>query len=266
MLTPMTGTDAALVVPQDEAELASFVAESQVARRALRLAGGGTRMVLPMQEGATTLSTQALDGVVTYEPGELTLIARTGTPLEAIERLLASEGQVLRAEMQTNFSPEQLADPGTARANEILRSCVHCGFCTATCPTYKVLGDELDSPRGRIYLIKDMLENSKVPDAKTVSISTAACQCLSCMTTCPSGVHYMHLVDHAREYIEKTYRRPLGDRALRWLLARILPYPGRFRLALGRGQSWRGRSAADARPRLRAMLDMAPARHPRRPA
>lgn len=98
MLTPMTGTDAALVVPQDEAELASFVAESQVARRALRLAGGGTRMVLPMQEGATTLSTQALDGVVTYEPGELTLIARTGTPLEAIERLLASEGQVLAFE------------------------------------------------------------------------------------------------------------------------------------------------------------------------
>ncbi|KGJ03227.1 glycolate oxidase iron-sulfur subunit [Paracoccus halophilus] len=160
--------------------------------------------------------------------------------------------------MQTNFTPAQLADPGTARANEILRSCVHCGFCTATCPTYKVLGDELDSPRGRIYLIKDMLENSKVPDAKTVQHIDRCLSCLSCMTTCPSGVHYMHLVDHAREYIEKTYRRPLGERALRWLLARILPYPGRFRLALAGAKLARPfrRLLPDAR--LRAMLDMAP--------
>ncbi|WP_353429948.1 glycolate oxidase subunit GlcF [Paracoccus denitrificans] len=160
--------------------------------------------------------------------------------------------------MQTNFTPQQLADPGTARANEILRSCVHCGFCTATCPTYKVLGDELDSPRGRIYLIKDMLENGKVPDAKTVGHIGRCLSCLSCMTTCPSGVHYMHLVDHAREYIEKTYRRPLGERALRWLLARILPYPGRFRLALMGAKLARPfrRLVPDAR--LRAMLDMAP--------
>ncbi|RDD70440.1 glycolate oxidase subunit GlcF [Paracoccus versutus] len=160
--------------------------------------------------------------------------------------------------MQTNFTAEQLADPGTARANEILRSCVHCGFCTATCPTYKVLGDELDSPRGRIYLIKDMLENGKIPDAKTVGHIDRCLSCLSCMTTCPSGVHYMHLVDHAREYIEKTYRRPLGERALRWLLARILPYPGRFRLALMGAKIARPfrRLLPDAR--LRAMLDMAP--------
>ncbi|ABL72461.1 glycolate oxidase subunit GlcF [Paracoccus denitrificans] len=160
--------------------------------------------------------------------------------------------------MQTNFTPQQLADPGTARANEILRSCVHCGFCTATCPTYKVLGDELDSPRGRIYLIKDMLENGKVPDAKTVGHIDRCLSCLSCMTTCPSGVHYMHLVDHAREYIEKTYRRPPGERALRWLLARILPYPGRFRLALMGAKLARPfrRLVPDAR--LRAMLDMAP--------
>ena len=160
--------------------------------------------------------------------------------------------------MQTNFTPAQLADPGTARANEILRSCVHCGFCTATCPTYKVLGDELDSPRGRIYLIKDMLENSKVPDAKTVQHIDRCLSCLSCMTTCPSGVHYMHLVDHAREYIETHYRRPWHDRALRWMLARILPYPGRFRLAmLGAklGRPFR-RLMPDAR--LRAMLEMAP--------
>jgi glycolate oxidase iron-sulfur subunit len=161
--------------------------------------------------------------------------------------------------MQTNFTAEQLRDPGTARANEILRSCVHCGFCTATCPTYMVLGDELDSPRGRIYLIKDMLENNKVPDAKTVGHIDRCLSCLSCMTTCPSGVHYMHLVDHAREYIEKNYKRPASERALRWMLAMILPYPNRFRLAL--------RGAKLARPfkkvvpdqRLRAMLDMAPA-------
>ncbi|MCE8547767.1 glycolate oxidase subunit GlcF [Ruegeria pomeroyi] len=160
--------------------------------------------------------------------------------------------------MQTNFTAEQLADPGIQRANEILRSCVHCGFCTATCPTYQVLGDELDSPRGRIYLIKDMLENSRVPDAKTVKHIDRCLSCLACMTTCPSGVHYMHLVDQAREYIEQKYRRPFSDRALRWILARILPYPTRFRLALlgaKIGRPFRG-LMPDAR--LRAMLDMAP--------
>src|ERR1051325_6305053 len=121
--------------------------------------------------------------------------------------------------MQTNFTETQLADPDTARSNQILRSCVHCGFCTATCPPYKVLGDELDSPRGRIYLIKDMLENDRVPDAKTVKHLDRCLSCLSCMTTCPSGVHYMHLIDHARAYVEANYRRPWHDRALRWMLA-----------------------------------------------
>ncbi|UWR44536.1 glycolate oxidase subunit GlcF [Phaeobacter inhibens] len=160
--------------------------------------------------------------------------------------------------MQTTFSEKQLRDPGTQRANEILRSCVHCGFCTATCPTYQVLGDELDSPRGRIYLIKDMLENERVPDAKTVKHIDRCLSCLACMTTCPSGVHYMHLVDHARAYIDKHYNRPWSDRALRWLLARILPYPGRFRLALigaKLAQPFK-RLVPDAR--LRAMLDMVP--------
>jgi ferredoxin len=89
--------------------------------------------------------------------------------------------------MQTTFTAEQLADASTARSNEILRSCVHCGFCTATCPTYMVLGDELDSPRGRIYLIKDMLENGKVPDGQTVKHIDRCLSCLSCMTTCPSA-------------------------------------------------------------------------------
>ncbi|UWQ33271.1 glycolate oxidase subunit GlcF [Leisingera sp. M527] len=160
--------------------------------------------------------------------------------------------------MQTTFTDAQLQDPGTRRANEILRSCVHCGFCTATCPTYQVLGDELDSPRGRIYLIKDMLENARVPDEKTVKHIDRCLSCLACMTTCPSGVHYMHLVDHARAYIEKHYDRPWSDRALRWLLARILPYPGRFRLALFGAKLAKPLKGLMPDARLRAMLDMAP--------
>jgi len=164
--------------------------------------------------------------------------------------------------MQTTFTPEQLADPGTARANEILRTCVHCGFCTATCPTYQVLGDELDSPRGRIYLIKDMLENERIPDAKTVGHIDKCLSCLACMTTCPSGVHYMHLVDHAREYIEQKYKRPLSDRALRWVLARILPYPMRFRVALLGAKIARPFARLMPDARLRAMLEMAPKQVP----
>ncbi|MFD0860020.1 glycolate oxidase subunit GlcF [Roseovarius aquimarinus] len=164
--------------------------------------------------------------------------------------------------MQTYFTPEQLSDPDIERSNQILRACVHCGFCTATCPTYQVLGDELDSPRGRIYLIKDMLENERVPDAKTVKHIDRCLSCLACMTTCPSGVHYMHLVDHARAYIDRNYTRPWHDRALRWVLARILPYPGRFRLALLGAKI--GRPFARLMPdaRLRAMLEMAPKRIP----
>ncbi|WP_281980998.1 glycolate oxidase subunit GlcF [Thalassorhabdomicrobium marinisediminis] len=164
--------------------------------------------------------------------------------------------------MQTDFTEAQLQDPATARANEILRACVHCGFCTATCPTYQVLGDELDSPRGRIYLIKDMLENERVPDAKTVQHIDRCLSCLACMTTCPSGVHYMHLVDHARAYIEATYTRPPGDRALRWMLAKILPYPMRFRVALLAAKIGRPFAPLIPDARLRAMLQMAPKRIP----
>jgi glycolate oxidase iron-sulfur subunit len=164
--------------------------------------------------------------------------------------------------MQTFFTDEQLQDPGIARSNEILRACVHCGFCTATCPTYQVLGDELDSPRGRIYLIKDMLESGRPADEKTVKHIDRCLSCLACMTTCPSGVHYMHLVDHARAHIEKTYKRPLMDRLLRWTLARIIPYPGRFRLALLGAKI--GRPFAFLMPdaRLKAMLAMAPKQIP----
>jgi glycolate oxidase iron-sulfur subunit len=164
--------------------------------------------------------------------------------------------------MQTSFTPEQLQDPGIARANEILRACVHCGFCTATCPSYQVLGDELDSPRGRIYLIKDMLENDRPADEKTVKHIDRCLSCLACMSTCPSGVHYMHLVDHAREHIENTYRRPLMDRMLRWTLARILPYPMRFRWALIGAKLGRPFRRLIPDPRLRAMLEMAPRQIP----
>ena len=160
--------------------------------------------------------------------------------------------------MQTTFTPEQLTKPATKRANEILRACVHCGFCTATCPTYQVLGDELDSPRGRIYLIKDMLENERTPDAKTVLHIDRCLSCLACMTTCPSGVHYMHLIDTARAYIEDNYKRPLSDRTLRWVLARILPYPKRFRIALLGAKIGRPFARFIPDPRLRAMLEMAP--------
>jgi glycolate oxidase iron-sulfur subunit len=163
--------------------------------------------------------------------------------------------------MQTSFTLAQLADADVAESEKILRTCVHCGFCTATCPTYVLLGDELDSPRGRIYLIKDMLENDRPATPEVVKHIDRCLSCLSCMTTCPSGVHYMHLVDHARIHIERTYRRPLADRALRAILGQVLPYNNRFRLAL--------RAASFGKPfgpllealgldRLAAMLRLAP--------
>src|SRR2546425_2493047 len=138
--------------------------------------------------------------------------------------------------MQTSFTMAQLAAPNVAEADKILRACVHCGFCTATCPTYVLLGDELDSPRGRIYLIKDMLENDRPATAEVVKHIDRCLSCLACMTTCPSGVHYMHLVDHARAWIEKTYRRPLLDRALRAALAFVLPHRARLAAALKLGR------------------------------
>ncbi|HEY8566838.1 MAG TPA: glycolate oxidase subunit GlcF [Beijerinckiaceae bacterium] len=171
--------------------------------------------------------------------------------------------------MQTTFAPEQLRDPAMQSSEKILRTCVHCGFCTATCPTYLLLGDELDSPRGRIYLIKDMLEGGKPATPEVVKHIDRCLSCLSCMTTCPSGVHYMHLVDHARSYIEATYRRPWHDRALRWVLAKILPYPNRFRLALLAamlGKPFKGLVAGLplVGNRLAAMLDLAPIEVPAR--
>src|SRR5215813_997213 len=134
--------------------------------------------------------------------------------------------------VQTSFTLAQLADPNIAEADRILRTCVHCGFCTATCPTYVLLGDELDSPRGRIYLIKNMLESGGPVAAETVKHVDRCLSCLACMTTCPSGVHYMHLVDHGRRHIEAHYRRPLTERLLRHWLGRVLSRPGLMRRAL----------------------------------
>jgi glycolate oxidase iron-sulfur subunit len=134
--------------------------------------------------------------------------------------------------MQTNFTAAQLQNPHTAEANKILRTCVHCGFCTATCPTYVLLGDELDSPRGRIYLIKNMLEKNEAATAETVKHIDRCLSCLACMTTCPSGVNYMHLIDQARVHVEKTYKRPLFEKLLRAVLGFAMPRPKVFRMAL----------------------------------
>jgi len=164
--------------------------------------------------------------------------------------------------MQTHFSLAQLADSDTAAVNDILRACVHCGFCNATCPTYVLLGDELDSPRGRIYLMKQMLETDAPASREVVTHIDRCLSWVACMTTCPSGVHYQHLVDQGRKHIEETYRRPLMDRLIRWGLAMTIPYPSRFRLVL--------RAAKVARPfagllpkRLRASLALAPRRMPK---
>jgi glycolate oxidase iron-sulfur subunit len=163
--------------------------------------------------------------------------------------------------VRTDFTAEQLADPDTAASEKVLRTCTHCGFCTATCPTYVLLGDELDSPRGRIYLIKDMLAGSGRVSADTVKHIDRCLSCLACMTTCPSGVHYMHLVDHARRWIEEHYRRPWAERALRRFLATVLSQPPLFRLALC--------CAAVAKPfsrflpeRLTPLFDLAPSAAP----
>jgi glycolate oxidase iron-sulfur subunit len=179
--------------------------------------------------------------------------------------------------MKTEFSLAQLANPDIAEADKILRACVHCGFCTATCPTYVLLGDELDSPRGRIYLIKEMLEKDRPPTEEVVKHIDRCLSCLACMTTCPSGVNYMHLVDQARVRIERDYRRPLAERLLRAVLALVLPQPALFRASMILARLGRPligllpapeetSTAATASPtllrRIRAMLALAPASLP----
>ena len=170
--------------------------------------------------------------------------------------------------MQTNFTLAQLADPEIAESEKILRACVHCGFCTATCPTYVLDGNELDSPRGRIYLIKDMLEHDRPATAEVTTHIDRCLSCLACMTTCPSGVHYMHLVDHARAHIEQSYRRPLAERAMRALLANVMPYPRRFRIAAAAARvakPFAPLAGALGLGRLSAMLRLSPWRRPRPP-
>jgi glycolate dehydrogenase iron-sulfur subunit len=176
--------------------------------------------------------------------------------------------------MKTEFSLAQLANPDIAEADKILRACVHCGFCTATCPTYVLLGDELDSPRGRIYLIKEMLEKDKPPTPEVVKHIDRCLSCLACMTTCPSGVHYMHLVDQARVRINNTYSRPLLEQALRKVLALVLPRPDLFRYSMWLARFVRPFAALLPSPkpgsvnptlfsRIKAMLALAPGRLPK---
>lgn len=175
--------------------------------------------------------------------------------------------------MKTEFSLAQLADPDIAEADKILRACVHCGFCTATCPTYVLLGDELDSPRGRIYLIKEMLEKNRPPTREVVKHIDRCLSCLACMTTCPSGVNYMHLVDQARVRIEQQYARPLTERMLRAVLARVLPRPKLFRISMVLARIARPLAALLPTPKgpsvtptflsqIKAMLALAPGRLP----
>ena len=174
--------------------------------------------------------------------------------------------------MQSFFTPDQLADPDIATSEAVIRKCVHCGFCLATCPTYVLLGDESDSPRGRIYMIKDMLEGAKKPTAEVVKHVDRCLSCLACETTCPSGVSYRRLIDHGRRHIEEHYDRPWPQKALRTLLAWVLPHRVRFSAALALG-----RLAAPVTPRtslapsLVALLDLAarrlgtPSRKPGKP-
>jgi glycolate oxidase iron-sulfur subunit len=174
--------------------------------------------------------------------------------------------------VRTDFSAEQLADADTAASEKVLRTCTHCGFCTATCPTYVLLGDELDSPRGRIYLIKEMLEKDQAPTAEVVKHVDRCLSCLACMTTCPSGVNYMHLVDQARVRIEQRYQRPLAERLLRQVLAFVLPDPQRFRASMRLARLVRPLAVFLPTPRpsatpgliqrIKAMLALAPSRLP----
>lgn len=159
--------------------------------------------------------------------------------------------------MQTSFSQKQLSDPAIACSDVELRACLQCDYCISNCPTYQILDDKNDSSRGRIFLIKEMLEKGGKPEAATVQHIDRCLSCLACMSTCPSSVNYMHLVDHAREYIEKHYKRPLPDRLLRWALSQLLPNPSRLRLALRTAQFVK--PAAKVMPaKLRQMIEFTP--------
>lgn len=161
--------------------------------------------------------------------------------------------------MQTHFTDAQLAQPDIAQADDILRKCVHCGFCTATCPTFVLTGDERDSPRGRIWMMRDMLEGSEIDVQKVGHHLDRCLTCLSCMTTCPSGVDYMHLVDIGRKHVAETTARPFADRLIRKILALTVPKAGRFHIAL-KMASLSKFLAPLMPPRMRAMVTLAPAK------
>ena len=164
--------------------------------------------------------------------------------------------------MRTDIDPQLLTDPDVKVSEEVLRACVHCGFCNATCPTYLLTGNELEGPRGRIYLIKNVLENGIKASRKTIEHIDNCLGCLACETTCPSGVDYSRLLEEARPRLDKLVKRPFADRLLRAMLTRILPYPGRFRFALK--MSGLGRVFSWLMPKnMRPLLDMAPKRLPR---
>ena len=163
--------------------------------------------------------------------------------------------------MRTGFSPGQLEDPNIREANDALRNCVHCGFCLPACPTYALSGDERDSPRGRIYLIKEMLEDAAPPSHLVVRHLDGCLSCLACQVACPSGVDYRHLIDRARIHIEAVHRRRWPDRPIRRWLGLTLPYRRRF--------GWLMALARLARParklfgrRLGNMLSLLPTRRP----
>ena len=150
--------------------------------------------------------------------------------------------------MQTQLSPEYAARADGLEAEAILRKCVHCGFCTATCPTYQLLGDELDGPRGRIYLIKQVLEGA--PPTRSTQLHLDRClTCRNCETTCPSGVQYGHLVDMGRKIVDAKVPRPLGERAVRWALKEGLTSP-LFDSAMQAGQALRGVLPASVRAKV----------------
>ena len=163
--------------------------------------------------------------------------------------------------METSFTPAQLKDPAMASSQEILKRCLQCAYCLPNCPTHQLLDDEKDSPKGRVRLIRDMLQQGGTPDDDTVLHIDRCLSCLACLSSCPSFVNYMHLVDHGRQYIEEHYRRPLKDRLARWTLAKVLPYPGRFRLAIHAARFARPMAVLMPGP-FRRMTELAPERLP----
>lgn len=165
--------------------------------------------------------------------------------------------------MKTEFTKRQLRNDDIQLANDIFRRCVHCGLCTATCSSYVVLGDERDSPRGRIYMIKEMLETGSVPDQSLTTHMDRCLSCFSCMTTCPSGVDYMHLSDLARKEIENRGHRSIRQRFMRRLLSETLPYPKRLAVSLMFGYMARPFRSVFAKlgfKEMAAMLELMPKR------